>query len=260
MATQQGSRPAALVTGAGTRLGSQFATHLARLGYDIALHCNRSQDSAREVVAGIEAVGAEAAILPLDFAAAPDAGAYIAKVRQRFPRLSCLVNSASAYDAAPIAQTTAELLEQQFRVNLFAPFFLTQAFAHQVASGQVINIIDNKAAFNQYHYAAYLLAKKSLADFTRMAAMEYAPRIRINGIAPGVVLPMASRKDDYLQWRTEGIPLQHTGEPGHLLSALEYLLSNDFVCGQILYVDGGETQNHIGRNAETYAQMQSEQQ
>ena len=71
---------------------------------------------------------------------------------------------------------------------------------------------------------------------------------------------MASRKDDYLQWRTEGIPLQHTGEPGHLLSALEYLLSNDFVCDQILYVDGGETQNHIGRNAETYAQMQSEQQ
>ena len=117
-------------------------------------------------------------------------------------------------------------------MNYKAPFFLLQAFNEQVGQGSVVNILDNKIAFNQFHYAGYLGAKKALAELTRMAALEFAPRIRVNGIAPGVILPAATRGDRYLQWRHDGIPLSGIGHPDHICSTLHYILTNAFVTGQ----------------------------
>lgn len=247
---------AALVTGAGTRLGSQFALHLAQAGYDIALHCHSSRAAAEAVAGQIREAGRGCELFVADFSADFDATALLADVQSRFPQLVCLINSASVYDAASIANTTEALLNRQFKVNFQAPFFLTRAFAGCVKrkGAQIINILDNKIAYNQFQYSPYLLSKKALADFTKLAAMEFAPTVRINGIAPGVILPMDTRPDDYLAWRSEGIPVQHTGGPNNLLSALSYILENDFVCGQILFVDGGETEFNIGRNAESFMQ------
>ena len=86
-----------------------------------------------------------------------------------------------------------------------------------------------------------------------MPALEFAPRIRINGIAPGVVLPASQRTSAYIEWRIEGIPLKRQGHPEHLVQALHYLLDNPFVAGQILFVDGGESINLEGRHSENYA-------
>jgi len=148
--------------------------------------------------------------------------------------------------------TSRELLESQFKVNFVTPYLLAGSFARRVGRGQIINIIDNKIAYNQYHYSAYLLSKKSLAEFTKLAALEFAPDIRVNGIAPGVTLPNESRDSAYLRWRIEGIPLAKKGSYSHLMAALSYLLQNDFVTGQILFVDGGESQNLVGRNSENH--------
>ncbi|MEM9770453.1 MAG: SDR family oxidoreductase, partial [Cyanobacteria bacterium P01_D01_bin.73] len=84
------------------------------------------------------------------------------------------------------------------------------------------------------------------------AAVELAPKVRVNGIAPGVTLPMGSRTSDYLQWRIDGIPVKNQGTPDNLCQALQYIISNDFVNGQILMVDGGEGLTNLGRNAEEY--------
>mgnify|MGYP003669648179 FL=1 len=86
-------------------------------------------------------------------------------------------------------------------------------------------------------------------EFTQLAAMEYAPNVRINGIAPGVVMPGTERTDDYVTWRVNGIPLKKQGDVSHLLSAMNYLINNEFVTGQILTVDGGEGLNYQGLNA-----------
>lgn len=83
-------------------------------------------------------------------------------------------------------ETPETILEKQFKINFQTPYFPTKAFAQQCKTG---NIIDNKIAFNQYHYSVYLLSKKALADFTKLAAVESAPDVRVNGLAPGVVLP-----------------------------------------------------------------------
>ena len=243
---------AALVTGGATRLGRFFSEALADAGFDIALHVNRSREEAEEVASSIRAKGRECEIFSCDFLN-DDLNDLLRSAKQRFPGLNLLLNSASAYEPAPISATELAMLETQFRVNMFTPLLLTRHFAETVQEGQVINIIDNKVAYHQYPYAAYLLSKKSLAEMTRMAALEFAPRIRINGIAPGVVLPASLRTSNYIEWRIEGIPLKRQGHPVHLVQALHYLLENSFVAGQILFVDGGESINLEGRHSENYA-------
>lgn len=182
------NQKAALITGGATRLGRYFSETLANAGYDIALHVNRSRTEADEVAKLIRAKGRECDIFPCDFLSNDLNGALshlLQVAKHRFPGLNVLVNSASVYEAAPIGATELAMLETQFRVNMFTPLLLTRCFAEIVQEGQVINIIDNKIAYHQYPYAAYLLSKKSLAELTRMSALEFAPRLRINGIAPG---------------------------------------------------------------------------
>jgi NAD(P)-dependent dehydrogenase (short-subunit alcohol dehydrogenase family) len=201
-------------------------------------------------------------VFPCDLAETALLPGLIARATAEFDNLTVLVNSASTYESAPIAETTEAAFDRAWTVNLKAPFFLMQAFARHVGvrpaglprldARSIVNVIDNKIAFNQYHYAAYLLAKKSLADLTKMAALEFAPEIRVNGVAPGVILPASVRGEAYLRWRREAIPVSEPGHPDHIVAAINYLLTNRFVTGQILFVDGGESTDMVGRNATTF--------
>jgi len=228
---------------------------MAKSGFDVALHCNSSLDAAKVLARELEASGVQCEVFTQDFNEAFDTDAFIAKVHTRFPALECILNNASAYEPALSQHTSRELLETQFRVNFTTPYLLAGSFVRQVGRGQIINIIDNKIAYHQFHYSAYLLSKKSLAEFTRMAAVEFAPDIRVNGIAPGVTLPNDVRDSAYIGWRIEGIPMQKKGSDHHLMLALDYILQNDFVTGQVLFVDGGESVNQVGRNAENYKDL-----
>lgn len=246
--------PTALVTGGGIRLGRALAIHLAQQGYDIALHCNRSLEQAHATAAEIRQIGADCEVFPYDFAQQTDFVPLAAAIQKRFPAWQVLVNNASVYESGTLMATNHAQLLQQFQVNLFAPYLLTQAFAQHVPKGHVINILDNKIAFQQYQYSAYLLSKKSLAEVTRLAALELAPHFRVNGIAPGVTLPAETRSEEYVKWRVQGIPLQRQGSPAQIASALQFLLDNPFVTGQIITVDGGEGLTQIGQNAASYGQ------
>ena len=253
------NNPAALITGGATRLGLSFAKALAKEGYNIALHYHSSKESAHLAKQEIEAFGVCCELFQADLSS--DCSEQLMyNVVDRFPQLEVLISSASAYDSATIAATDRALLQHQFAVNFFAPFMLTQAFTRLLLSkdvsikGSIINILDNKVAFQQNDYAAYLLSKKTLAEFTRLSAVEYAPNFRINGIAPGVVLPGDERTEEYVKWRVEGIPLKQQGDVDNLVNTMNFLLSNDFITGQIITVDGGENINYQGRHAEMFNQ------
>ncbi|MCH2084660.1 MAG: SDR family oxidoreductase [Saprospiraceae bacterium] len=248
------SKKAALVTGSAIRLGKAIAIALAKDGYDIALHYNSSASAAEETKAEIQSLGVQCEAFQLNLRKADDMPDFVKDVVIRFPHLSVLVNSASAYTQATIENTTTAIFDQQFDVNIKAPFFLTQIFANTVSKGNVINIIDNKMAFNQNNYAAYLLAKKTLVSFTKMAAIEYAPSVRVNGLAPGVVLPAGTRSPEYMEWRIQGIPLKMQGTTQHITDGILSLLQNTFVTGQILTVDGGESITNTGKNAGDFDQ------
>jgi NAD(P)-dependent dehydrogenase (short-subunit alcohol dehydrogenase family) len=241
--------PAALVTGSAIRLGKHIALALAEKGYDIAIHYNSSIAPAEETAELIRQKGRNCALFPYNLQDASGLMGFMEQVATKFPHLSVLVNSASGYTQATIADTTPDIFDTQFALNLKAPFFLTQAFAKVVQKGNVINILDNKIGFNQYQYAAYLLAKKGLMEFTKMAAIEFAPHIRVNGVAPGVVLPASSRSEEYIQWRLQSIPLRMQGSTEHITKTVLHFLDNDFITGQFISVDGGENIAQIGRNA-----------
>jgi len=197
-------RQAALVTGGAIRVGLHFAKTLAAKGYDIAIHYNSSADKAEEAAVAIRAMGVNCAIFPCDFLSGRDPSGLIDDVAAVFPHLSVLVNCASIYNAAPVAETTMAVLQNEFMVNFFTPFLLSGAFARRVERGNIVNILDNKIAFQQYQYGAYLSAKKALGELTKMTAMEFAPRIRVNGIAPGVIMPGVTRTDEGYSPATPG--------------------------------------------------------
>ncbi|MCP5482462.1 MAG: SDR family oxidoreductase [Spirochaetales bacterium] len=242
----------ALVTGAGTRLGRAVALFLAGLDYVIAVHYNTSTEGAASTVREIQERGGHAESFPCDFADARNCAGLMQQAGQALGTITLLVNCASAYDQAPIRETDTELLRREFEANLIAPFQLIRAFADQTNAGMVVNFIDNKTAFVQPDYAAYLLSKHALAHLTEMAAAELGPGIRVNGIAPGVILPPERRNEEYIRWRADGIPIGRTGEVAHILSALRFLIENEFVNGQILRVDGGESVLRPGRHAGNY--------
>jgi pteridine reductase len=245
-------RKAALVTGGAVRLGREFALTLAKAGYDVALHYNSSAPEAERTAALCRSFGVRCEIFRGNFFDVTCLPGLMDAVATRFPHIELLVNSASVYESNRIADTSPELLDQQWCVNFKAPFLLMKEFYRRVGRGAIVNVLDNKIAFNQFEYAAYLTSKKALADATKMAALEFAPDIRVNGIAPGVVLPATVREPAYLEWRRQAIPVGRLGDPARLCQGFMTLVTNDFISGQILFVDGGESASFTGRNAPAF--------
>ena len=243
------TRPAILITGSAVRIGRGLVLAAAADGHDVAIHYNRSSGPAEETATEARALGVQAHTYGHDLRDAAGLDDMVQRILSDLPHLGCVVNCASAYTEASIMEADVATYDEQAEVNLRAPFFLTQAFARRVGQGLVVNILDNKIGFNQYPYAAYLLPKTGLERFTRMAALELAPKIRVNAISPGIVMPGATRSSPYIDWRTEAIPVGHTGRVADLYRGLRYLLDSPFVTGQVLTIDGGENTNIVGRNA-----------
>ena len=243
---------AALVTGGAVRLGKAISLALAKQGYDIALHYNTSDESAQKTCEEIESLGVSCKVFQLDLSKAEQLQSFLESIKETFPNLSILINSASGYTQATIKQTKVATFNDLFAVNLRTPFFLSKAFVQVCDSGVIVNICDNKIGFNQFEYAAYLLTKKALAELTKLAALEFAPNIRVNAISPGVVMPMKSRSAEYIDWRIQGIPLNKQGTTKNISDALLFLINNEFITGQTIFVDGGEVIAGQNRNAAQY--------
>jgi NAD(P)-dependent dehydrogenase (short-subunit alcohol dehydrogenase family) len=144
------------------------------------------------------------------------------------------------FEKASLRRSGNALFDRAFDVHVKAPFFLTRDFARRRRNGQVVTLLDTRVSRNQSAYFAYTLSKKTLFAFTRMAAVELAPRIRVNGIAPGLILPPEGRSAGYLDRLAAGTPLKRRGGVEEVLACLDFLIHNPYVTGQILYPDGGE--------------------
>jgi NAD(P)-dependent dehydrogenase (short-subunit alcohol dehydrogenase family) len=234
---------AALVTGGAKRIGKVLAMDLARRGYDVALHYNQSVLDARTTADEIMAMGRRCELFRGDLADAAFVRRLVPQVLDAMPGLSLLINNASIFERAKLAETDEPLLDRNLAINLRAPVVLAQAFAARGAPGHIINLLDTKIARPGVNYFAYTLCKKALADFTRMAACELAPDIRVNGVCPGMTLAPEGKRAGYLDWLSGAVPLRRPGGPEQIAAAVGFLLDNDYITGQILYIDGGE---HLG--------------
>ena len=230
----------ALVTGAAKRLGREVALHLAQEGYTIALHYHRSKAQAMSTAQAIYKTGGRCELFSCDLADEAQILKLVPQVFKAFPNLNVLVNSASIFLPNRFGAADLALFKTHWDVNFKAPYVLACAFARLVKKGQVINFIDAQVVKYKTDYADYLMTKKALMEFTRMAAVQWGPRIRVNGISPGMILaPVNNQPDDRLK-RARQIPLQRTGRTANILQSVRFLLENDYITGQIIANDGGE--------------------
>lgn len=233
----------ALITGGAVRLGKSLALALAGEGVRVAVHYGRSAAEADETVAAIRALGSDAVAIGADLRRAGAPAQLVEEAASRFGRVDILINSAAIFQPGDLADTTEDLWDAHFDINLKAPFFLCRAFAAHVGStqpGQIVNIADWRATRPGPHYLAYTLAKAGLIAMTKSLALALAPNIRVNAIGPGAILPPPGRGEDYLRELAAHIPLRRTGSPGEVASALLYLLRAEFVTGELMFVTGGE--------------------
>lgn len=240
------SRGAALVTGAGRRIGRALALEAAACGYDMAVHGRAPSDDADAVVAEIRATGRRAAAFCADLADAAALPALVAEAGAALGPLALLVNSASLFEDDRLDTLTPASFDAHAAVNLRAPVLLIQAFAAALPPGReglVVNIIDQRVWKPTPQFFSYGLAKAGLWDATRMAAQALAPRIRVNAIGPGPVLPSVHQRPGEFEAEARGVPLGRPVDPAEIAAALRYLVDARSVTGQMIAVDGGQ---HLG--------------
>ena len=234
-------KKAALITGGARRIGKHIVEKLARMGYNIALHYNSSFDSAIKIQFNIKKLGVDCELFQCDLSKENEILSLIASVKNKFNRLNLLINNASIFNKAKLFETEMDLFNKTFSINFKAPYILSRDFARLVDNGNIINIIDTKITKNNFMYSAYSLSKKCLADFTLMSAKELAPKIRVNGICPGLILGPKQKSKEYLMDDIiKNIPLKRKGELSDITEALSFLINNNYITGQIIYIDGGQ--------------------
>ncbi len=233
-------KKAALITGGGKRIGSSLAQKLASEGYDIALHYFRSEYGAIETSGKIRSLGRECAMYKGDLRDLNFIQELIRAAFDSFPHLSVLINSASVFRRGSIGETDIKTFDELISVNYRAPFFLIREFAAFCSKGDIINILDTKVALYQNVYAAYIISRTALKELTSMAAVEFAPGIRVNAVCPGIVLPGENESAEYIERLKERNLLKKTGGPEDINSAVMFLLNSGFITGQTIFVDGGE--------------------
>jgi len=242
--TTADTRPVALITGAGRRVGAVVARTLHAAGYDLALHYRHSSDEAEALAKDLEAQRPNSTLLlQADLADLSALPTLIDTLLARFGRLDALINNASAFYATPLDSATPTQWNELFASNAQAPFFLTQAAipALRNARGGIVNMLDIYAERPLAGYTLYCMAKASLAAMTRSLALELGPDIRVNGIAPGAVLwPAEGKSEEEQNVLLSRTPLKRAGTPEDVASAILWLVRDaHYTTGQVIHVDGG---------------------
>jgi NAD(P)-dependent dehydrogenase (short-subunit alcohol dehydrogenase family) len=237
---------AAVVTGAGKRIGRAIALALAEAGYGVAVHHLQSQPEAEALVAGIKGKGGKAVALACDLADETATSALLARASTALGPIGVLVNSASVFERDEALTTTRESWDRHMDANLRAPFVLTQALARALpadAGGAVINLVDERVWNLTPHFISYTLSKAALWTLTQTLALALAPRIRVNAIGPGPVLPSPRQTTEQFTKQFGATPLKRPATPEEVAATALFLLNTQSITGQMIALDSGQ---HLG--------------
>ncbi len=234
---------AALVTGGAVRIGRAICLALAARGHAVAIHCNKSQTEAKSLQAEIIAQGGRAAVVQGDLCDHAATQTLLPQTQAALGPVSVLVNNASLFEYDRIDSAGLESWQKHMDANLRAPFFLAQAFAAALPegmAGNIVNIIDQRVWRLTPHFASYTLSKAGLWTLTQTLAMALAPRIRVNGIGPGPVLPSSRQTAEQFAQQWAATPLQRGAAPEEIAAGLLFLLDAPAMTGQMIALDGGQ--------------------
>jgi len=234
----------AFVTGAGIRVGRAIATALARAGYDLVLHANRSVDALAGLAAEARALGRSVSIVAADLADEEAVDRLGAEVRQAHPEIDLVVHNAGIFERVPFAEITRAQYRRMQAINLEAPFFLTRALLPSLQAARspcVIHVTDIAAERPYAEHAHYSVSKAGLAMLTRALAVELAPHVRVNAVAPGTVAFPPDYDEALREAILARVPLQREGDVYDVARAVLFLAAQPYVTGQVINVDGGRS-------------------
>lgn len=236
------AKGAALVTGAGKRIGKALALALAEDGFDVAVHYNSSKSEADDVASQILAMGRKAIAIQGNLSVEAETASLISRVADKLGPLSALVNSASVFEDDDIQSMSRESWDKHIETNLRAPLKLSQDFAAQAVNGAaIINLIDQRVLKLTPQFLSYTVSKAALYTLTMTLAQALGPKgVRVNAIGPGPVLRNARQSEGDWRRQNEATILGHGASPDDIVAAMRYLISAASVTGQMIVVDGGQ--------------------
>jgi NAD(P)-dependent dehydrogenase (short-subunit alcohol dehydrogenase family) len=229
----------ALVTGAAKRIGRATALALAREGANVVIHYRSSRQDAEALAAEIAGQGRRAWALAADLADPGEADRLVPRAADLAGPLDIVVNSASIFPASTLATMTVEDVAGNMQVNAMAPFLVGRAFHAAGRSGVIVNFLDTRIVHYDAAHAAYHVSKRACFNLTRMMALEFAPAVRVNAVAPGLILPPPGEDESYLRRLAGQNPLGRHGSLEGVTDAVLFLVRAEFITGQVIYVDGG---------------------
>jgi len=234
---------AALVTGGAHRIGKVIVQNLARAGYAVAIHARRSRNEADALRQDVEKLGGRAAVVLADLASHDEVMRLIPEAAAAVGPLTLLVNNANEFAYDEVGSLDRALFDRQLAVGLVAPIFLAEAFAAQAPDGadaSIVNLLDQRVYKLMPRFFSYGLAKSALFTATGMLAQALAPKVRVNGVAPGPTLPSEMQSAEDFARQQSALLLQRGPQPQHVADAILYLASASSVTGETIAVDGGQ--------------------
>ena len=230
----------ALITGSAKRIGRAIALSLAREGANVVVHYRSAVEEAQDLVQELTRLGVRAWALRADFRKINELNGVVDRAVELADSVQILINNASAFPRNTFETVTREELIASIETDAWAPFELARRFARQADAGHIVNLLDTRIAarFDWQHFA-YCAAKDLFGLFTRLMAIHLAPRVAVNVVAPGLILPPEGKGPEYLEELKSELPLQRIGDPAFVAEAVVFLVKSEFITGQTIFVDGG---------------------
>jgi pteridine reductase len=243
--TEARHRRTYLITGAAERIGRALALGLAPQASAIVVHYHFSAAAAQELVGELIGRGTKAFAVSADLSSAEEAAGLLDLAWELAGPIDVLLNNASIFEPGRLPDVSADDLHRNMMVNAFAPLLLSRCFAARnrdrtaALSPAIVNLLDTRIASYDREHAAYHLSKRMLLALTEMMALEFSPRIRVNAVAPGLILPPHGKDQAYLEQMKSTNPLNRVGSVEQIVEAVRFLVESEYVTGQVIYVDGG---------------------
>lgn len=238
--------PVALVTGGARRIGRAIVEDLGDHGWAVAIHCNHSRGEAEGLAAAIREKGGRATVVTGDFADLATPARVVGDAAAALGPLTLLVNNASIFEFDVLGSLDRDLWDRQLAINLTAPVFLAEAFARQLpdgVEGNIVNLLDQSVWRPTPKNFSYEVSKSGLAAATNMLAQALAPRVRVNGIAPGPALPSVRQTEEGYRRLVDTVPLRRPPVLTEFGRTIRYIVETRSITGQVIALDGGQ---HLG--------------